>query len=370
MKKSSPLIPLARPALPEIGVLIPKLAEIFSTGIITEGKYVHTFEKQCQKYLEAKFVTAVSNGTSALILLLRSLNIKGEVILPSFTYSSCAHALLWCGLKPVFVDINRTTFNIDPQSIEEKITHKTTAIMPTHVFGNPCDIESIEKIARRHKLKILYDASHSFGSLYKNKPLSNFGDATIYSLAPTKVLTTGEGGLIVTNNKRLNHRLRIGKLNGDSFNRGEEFLGLTARMSEFQAIVGVENLKLFDRSLKKRMKVVEWYKQKLANSKGITFQKIEPESQSVFYNLAILIDKEKTGFSNDELINQFKKHNIQSKIYFDPPLHKKNVYKKYKYLKLPNTDYVSDHIISLPLYSSMSEKEVDQVTNVITSLIN
>lgn len=361
-------IPLTRPTVGKAASLMPRIEEIFQSGMMTEGKYVKLFEKKCAQFLEAPNVVAMSNGTTALLLTLKCLNLRGEVILPSFTYSSDAHALLWCGLTPVFVDIDRETFNLDPDKIEEKITKKTVAILPTHVFGNPCEIDAIERIARKYNLKLIFDAAHAFGSRYKNKSLAARGHATIYSLTPTKVLTAGEGGLVVTTDKNLADQLRAAKLNGDNFKREKEFLGFTARMSELQAIVGLENLRIFKKTVKRRVRLVNEYKNILSKIEGIRFQRITDDCSSVYKDMTVLIDAKKTDFLRDHLLLEFKKKHIQSKVYFDPPLHKKRVYAAYQNLALPHTDYIAAHILSLPLYSHMPLKELKKVCEVIRHL--
>ncbi len=362
------MIPLTRPTLPKLKFVQGKLNDVFKTGMMTNAKYVKEFELKCAKFLGVENVVAVSSGTSALMLSLKCLNLKGEVILSSFTFTSTGHALLWCGLKPVFADIDKETFNMDPAEIEKKITKNTSAILATHVFGSPCEISKIQKIAKKHNLKVIYDSAHAFGSKYKNKPVAHFGDASIFSLTPTKVLTTGEGGLIVSKNKSFVKTLILGRNNGDSFNRQEEFLGLTARMPEISAILGIEGLKILAKSIKNRLKLVNLYKKQLSGVSGISFQKVEPSSFSVYKDLVILIDKEKFGISRGQLLKELNKKNIESKIYFYPPLHKKTVYKKYSKSSLPVTDFVSSHIISLPLYSHMPESYVLKVCSAIKSL--
>ena len=362
------MIPLTRPTLPKITSILGKLKDIFKTGMITNSKYVKEFEKRCSKFLGSKNVIAVSSGTSALILSFKCLNLKGEVILPSFTFTSSAHSLLWLGLTPVFADINPETFNIDSDSIEKKITSKTTAILATHVFGNPCDIDKIQKIAKKHNLKVVYDAAHAFGSKYKNKSVSNFGNVAIFSFTPTKILTTGEGGLIVVKDKGLANMMKIGRNNGDSFNREEEFLGLTARMNEFSAILGIEGLKEIKKNLKRRIEMVNLYKQKLANVPGISFQKIKGSYFSAYKDLAILVDKNKFGISRDDLLKELLKRKIETKVYFFPALHRKKVYQKYRGTSLPVTDFVSNRIMSLPLYSHMPKSYVIKVCTIIKKL--
>lgn len=362
------MIPLTRPTLPKLTSIQDKLKDIFSTGIITNSKYVKEFENRCANFLGVKNAVAVASGTSALTLVLKCLGLKGEVILPSFTFTSDAHSLLWCGLTPVFVDINPKTFNINPDLIEERITPKTCAILPTHVFGNPCEIEKIQRIAQKHNLKVIYDAAHAFGSKYKQKSVANFGDASIFSLTPTKVITTAEGGLIVVKNKNLARILKLGRNNGDSFNRKEEFLGITARMSELSAILGIEGLKILNKNLKRRLKMINLYKKELANVPGISFQEIIPSSFSAYRDLAILVNKKEFGISRDDLLKEFLKRQIETKIYFYPPLHKKKVYRKYQNLSLPHTNFVSDHIMNLPLYSHMPEKYIIKICSIIKKL--
>ncbi len=362
------MIPLTRPTLPKSKVVEKKLNDIFKTGMLTNGKYVGEFERQCAGFLGAKNVTAVASGTAAIMLSLKCLNLKGEVILPSFNFTSDGHALLWCGLEPVFVDIDRETFNIDPAQIEKKITKRTSAIMATHVFGNPCRIHEIQKIAQRHNLKVIYDAAHAFGSEYKNKSVAQFGDASIFSFTPTKVLTTGEGGVVVLKNNKLAGYIISGRNNGDNFDREKEFLGLSARMPEFNAILGIEGLKILANSTKRRLKLVDLYKRQLSGVPGIHFQKIDNFSFSVYKDFVITVDKEKFGIYRDELLKELKKNNIESKVYFYPPLHKKMVYKKYMSIPLPATDFVSSRIISLPLYSHMPEGYVKKVCSVIINL--
>ncbi|MFA5878137.1 MAG: DegT/DnrJ/EryC1/StrS family aminotransferase [Candidatus Staskawiczbacteria bacterium] len=362
------MIPLLRPTLPKIESIQSKLADIFKSGMLTNAKYVKEFEVRCAKSLGVKEVVALANGTSAIILSLKCLGIKGEVILPSFTFTSAAHSLLWCGIKPVFVDIDKETFNISPASIEKKITSRTTAIFPVHVFGNPCDIEKVQKIAQKHNLKIIYDGAHAFGSKYKGKSVACFGDATVFSLTPTKVLTTAEGGLIATRDSDFARVLRLGRNNGDSVDRGEEFLGITARMTEFSAILGIEGIKIFPENLKRRLKLVDLYKKLLSRIPGVSFQEVGLTSSSVFKDLTIIIDNKKFGFSRDELLRALLKKNIETKVYFYPPIHRKKAYKAYENTFLPNTDFISEHILNLPLYSQMPINHVETVCAVIKNL--
>lgn len=362
------MIPLLRPTLPKLSSIQSKLRHIFETGMLTNADYVKEFEKECEEFLKVENVIAVSSGTSGLILAMKCLKLKGEVILPSFTFTSSGHSLLWCGLRPIFADIDGKTFNINPDSIEEKITKNTSAILATHVFSNPCDIDRIQEIAEKYNLKVIYDAAHAFGSKYKGESVANFGDAVVFSLTPTKVLTTGEGGLIAVKDKKIAKLLKFGRNNGDSFNRDEEFLGITARMSELNAILGIEGLKILPQALKKRLELVDLYKKELANVPGISFQKIPDSYFSVYRDLTILVDENKFGKSRDQLLKELLNNDIETKVYFYPPLHKKKVYKEFRNILLPNTDLISDKIMNLPLYSYIPEQDVIKICSVIKKI--
>jgi len=344
--------------LPKLASIQSRLKEIFRTGQITNGKYVHELEEKSASFLGVENAVAVSSGTSGLMLAIRCLELKGEVIIPSFTFTSGGHALLWCGLTPVFADINPRTFNIDPDSIESKITERTSAIIATHVFSNPCDIEKIQEIAEKHNLKVIYDAAHAFGSKYKGKPVAHFGDISVFSMTPTKVLTSGEGGLIAARGKKLAEILRLGRNNGDSFNRDEEFLGITARMGEFNAILALEGLKRFNKNLEKRLRAVEVYKKELAGVPGLSFQETPDSNFSVYKDFTVLSD------DRDALLQKLNSKGVEAKAYFYP-LHKKIVYREYAKGDLPNTDWVASRIMSLPLYSHMLKTDIIKVCEII-----
>ena len=183
------MIPLTRPTLPQASAMQSSIKNMFKSGMLTNARYTQEFEKKCARFLGVRDSVAMSNGTSPLILAAKCLDLKGEVIIPSFTFTSGVHSLLWNNLTPVFADIDIETFNIDVNLIEKKITKKTSAILATHVFGNPCDINSIESIAKKHNLKVIYDAAHAFGAQYKNKSVACYGDVSSFSFTPTKVLS-------------------------------------------------------------------------------------------------------------------------------------------------------------------------------------
>ncbi len=360
------MIPLTRPTLPKLSSLRKKMEDVFATGMITNAKYVAKLEQACARFLGVKRVVAVNTGTAALLLSLKAMELKGEVILPSFTFTAGGHVLRWSGLKPVFVDIDPQTFTIDPHQIEKKITARTVAIMPTHAFGNPCAIKKISALARKYHLKVIYDAAHAFGATYRGKSIAAFGDVSCFSLTPSKILVAGEGGLIATNNVALAEKMVLGRNNGDSFDRSEEFLGISARMNEFSAIIALGCLRALPANIKRRAQLVALYRKKLSKIPGISFQESVPGAHPIYRDMAIVIEPDRYGHTRDELLRYLRASEVECKVYFDPPLHKKVVYREYRNMVLPNTDLLHSRILDLPLYSHMPVKEVLQVCSLVS----
>lgn len=363
------MIPITKPTLSKFKKYAPKFKGIIESGIITNGPNVKKLEEEVAKYVGCKYCIAVSSCTSGLILVLKGLGLKGEVILPSFTFSASGHVVLWNNLIPVFADIKKDTYEVDPVSIEKLITSKTSAILATHIFGNPCNIAALEKITKKHNLKLVFDAAHALGSQRGNKKVGVFGDAEVFSCSPTKLLTTGEGGLIATNNKELADFCRIGRNYGDDGSYDTKFNGLNARMSEFHAVVGLESLKNLDKAVKSRNKMAEYYKTGLAKiDPSLTFQKITPDDTSTFKDFSILIDPQKSGYHRDELCDFLSTYGIVTKRYFYPPLHQQQTYLKANCRcakDLSVTNAVSGNVLSLPLFSHISKREVGTVLKAI-----
>ncbi|MEW6679864.1 MAG: DegT/DnrJ/EryC1/StrS family aminotransferase [bacterium] len=360
-------VPITEPTIPSISILKKRYEEVLKSRMITNSKCVQELEVQVAKYLGVKHAVAVSSCTSGLMLVMKALELKGEVILPSFTFHATAHAVVWNGLKPVFVDCDSETYNIDPREVERAITLDTSAIIAVHVFGNPPDIDALERIAKKHKVKLIFDAAHGFGTKYKGKNVGGFGDAESFSLSPTKLLTAGEGGMVATNNDELAAKLRIGRNYGDSGDYNPEFSGLSARMSEFNALLGIESLKILEKNVARRDKLVKLYKKLLSSLPGINFQKIEEGNQSSFKDFSILIDGGEFGLSRDKLYDALMAENIVVKKYFYPPLHKQKAFLGFgqKDKNLPNTVKISENALSLPLFSHIPVKTVKKICDAI-----
>ena len=254
---------IIQPTLPRSETVVPRVRKILASGMLTKGKYLREFEGQLEEYLDVEHAVCVSSCTLGLALAYQGLGLEGEVIVPSFTFMATVHPLMWLNVKPVFVDIDPDTWCIDPVAVEEAITTRTTGIVAVHNFGNPADIKALEDVAQRHNLRLVFDAAHGFGSLYRGEPVGRYGDVEVFSTTPTKLLITGEGGVVTTNDDALADHIRQGREYGNNGDYGSDFAGLNARMPEFNAILGIESLKMLEESAERRNQVVDWFRQRL-----------------------------------------------------------------------------------------------------------
>ena len=325
---------------------------MFKSKMITNHKYVKRFETAIANYLDVKYAVCVSSGTSGLMLAAKVLGLKGDIILPSFTFSATAHALKWCGLNLIFVDIDPQTFNIDVNKIEKAITPKTSGIVAVHVFGNPCDNSKLEFLAKKHNLKLLFDSAHAFGSKMKDKMIGSFGDIEVFSLTPTKILTAGEGGIITTNDYKIYQQLILDREYGKTPDYDCKTIGLSARMSEFNAILGFHNLKNIDYNIKRRLELLKIYKSELGDIEGISFQKLQESAECSLKDFPIIINKNQFGIDRNQLAEALSKENIGHRKYFYPPIHRETVYKNSldSEENLKFTNLISDNIINLPFF--------------------
>lgn len=364
------ILPITRPTIPRLDELENDLRECFCSGMITDSKNVRKFEEAVARYLGVRYAVALSCCTDGLMLTLKALDLEGEVIAPSFTFSATGHAIVWAGLKIRFVDINPKTFNLDPEKVEEAITGQTSAIMAVHIFGNPCEADRLEEIARKHGLKLIFDSAHALGSLYNGRKIGSFGDAEVFSLSPTKLVVAAEGGIVATNNEELARRVKIGKNYGNPGDYNCEFPGLSARMPEFNAILGLKTLEKLEENIAKRHEIAKAYKEGLSDLPGISFQEITPGGRTTYKDFAILVDPEEFGLDRDDLCKALEAENIMTRRYFFPPLHKQKAYqnKSSTYDDLPNTDFVSKRVLCLPIFSHMPLKVAEQVVAAIRAI--
>ncbi|MBC8249935.1 MAG: DegT/DnrJ/EryC1/StrS family aminotransferase, partial [Anaerolineales bacterium] len=315
------LLPIVRPTLPAYEALSDAVAELFETGMLTKGKYLREFEEAMADYIGVKHAVAVSSCTIGLLLTYQALELKGEAIVPSFTFMATVHPLVWNQVKPIFVDIDPETWNIDPQQIEEAISPRPSAIVAVPTFGNPADVEALEDIARRHGVRLVFDAAHGYGSLYKGCPVGGFGDAEVFSSSPTKLLVTGEGGMVTTNDDEIARRIRVGREYGNPGDYGSEFAGVNARMQEFSAILGLKSLEMLEENAQQRNKVAEAFRSRLDKLPGLSFQKVEEGNRSSYKDFSMAVEESDFGLSRDELAQALRAENIDTRKYHDPPVH-------------------------------------------------
>ena len=364
-------LPIVRPRVPPIPPFLDDLSSVLGSGLLTNGPKVGEFERQAAEFLSVQEVVAVANCTSGLVLTLRSLGIRGEVILPSFTFHASGSALLWNNLTPVFADCEADTFCIDPKSVEKTITKKTGAILAVHMYGHPADVRELETIASRHSIPVIFDAAHAFGSRIDGVPIGSFGRAEIFSLSPTKLLTTGEGGLISTNDRALSKLLRAARNYGDPGTYDPVVLGLNARMSELHATLGIHGLKLINENVRSRNAVRAQYEKRFARLPGLTFQQIRPQAESTCKDFSFLVDPKAFGMSRDLFFEAMRAENIETKKYFYPPLHRQKLYQSFyrpEVDPLKVTDRISESVLSLPIYWGLSESDVDTVADAVEKI--
>ena len=354
---------VAQPTLPEYPLLDEKFRDIAKSLVLSNfAKYSNKLEIEVANILDVKNTLSFPNATTSLLLSLKALELTGEVILPSFTFSATGHAVVWNGLKPVFADIDLKTFNIDPDDVERKITDKTSAILAVHIFGNPCDISRLEAIAKKHKLRLIFDSSHALGSKYSGKMIGSFGDIECFSLSGTKVITSAEGGIVTSNNTEIISKMDIGRNYGAGQDYNCQFIGLNGKMSEFHAAIALESLSLIDKLVSRRNELADLYRKRLSEIPGISFQYIDEGDLSTFKDFAMIIDREKFGMDRDKLITHLNRESIFPKKYFFP-IHLMKAYEKipHRAEKLPHTEYIANNIVCLPIYSHMGEDTLEKI---------
>jgi len=305
------------------------------------------------------------------MLVLRCLDLRGEIILPSFTFFATGHAAVWNGLQPVFADCDPHSWTIDVADTENKITAETRAILAVHLYGNPCEVDLLERIAKKHELKLIFDAAHAFGSLRHGRPVGKFGDAEVFSLSPTKLLVAGEGGLVTTDDAVLARRLRAGRNYGDLGAYDPELIGLNARMSEFNAALGLAGLDLLDSKVARRNQIAEMYTNLLFGMPGLSFQQIDASNRSSFKDYSVCINAGSFGLSRDQIAEALLAENIETKRYFYPPLHQQMLYRQYYDREsdgLRNTAFISSGILSLPIYESLPDESIEKIALAIARL--
>jgi FlaA1/EpsC-like NDP-sugar epimerase/dTDP-4-amino-4,6-dideoxygalactose transaminase len=361
-----PALPFARPARPELERVVQRLTPSYESGIVTNGRLVRELEERMADRLGVAHVVAVSSCTSGLLLVVQALveGRPGPVVLPSFTFSASAHAVAWNGRSPRFVECDPHTFQADLAEVEAALDG-ASAVMATHIFGAPCRPEAFEKVAGSAGLPLLFDAAHALGATSNGRMAGRFGNAEVFSLTPTKPMVAGEGGLVATQDPDLAARLRVGRDYGNPGDYDTRFVGLNARMSEFHAAMALESLEIFDATLARRRDLAERYVAALSDVPGIRTQAVPVEDVSTYKDFTVAIDPHEFGLDRDQLKAVLASEGIDTRTYFDPPVHRQQAYRHEPRAILPVTDAVSRAVVSLPIYPDLTAADVDAVVGVI-----
>ena len=363
------IITVTSPLLPNLDEFTESLKEIWESKWITNnGQFHQKLEAALAEYLKVPYVSLFTNGTLPLLTALQALRITGEVITTPYSFVATTHALWWNGIKPVFVDIDPSTGNIDPQKIEAAITPRTTAILPVHVYGKPCDTEAIQAIADKYGLKVIYDAAHAFGVEVNGESLLNAGDMSTLSFHATKVFNTIEGGAMVMHDEKT--KQRIDYLKNFGFANEIEVVGpgINSKMDEIRSAYGLLNLKQVDAAIAARRKVAVAYRKALRNVKGISFW---DDMQGVRHNYSyfpIFVDAEKYGMTRDELYMKMKDQDVWGRRYFYPLISEFSTYRGLESSRpenLPNAHRMADTVICLPMHHALSENDLNRIINSI-----
>jgi len=351
------LIPVSQPAL--IGNEKKYVKDCLDTNWISgKGKYLDLFEKKFADYINVKYAITCSNGTVALHLALLSLDIgnNDEVICPTFTYVATANSVLYTGAKPIFVDCEPDTWNLNPKKIEKLITKKTKAIIVVHIYGHPCDMEPILKIARKYNLYIIEDAAEALGSEYKGRKCGTFGDVATFSFYGNKIITTGEGGMVVTNNKEIEKKVKLLKGQGMDLKKQYWFkvVGYNYRMTNVQAALGLAQLENIKKFINQRRKIADLYNKYLADVDGITLPIEKPYAKHSYWMYSILVND---STNRDRLMRFLKVRGIETRPFFYP-MHTMPVHKKVGTDDLKISEKVSKKGINLPTFFGLKKKEI------------
>lgn len=360
-------IQVTKSSMPLFEEYIEEIKDIWESCWLTNMGVKHRqLEESLSYYLKTPNITLFTNGHLALECAIAALKLSGEVITTPFTFASTTHAIVRNKLEPVFCDINPIDYTIDVHKIEQLITNRTSAILPVHVYGNVCNIKEIEEIAKKHNLKVIYDAAHAFGVTVNGVGIGNFGDASMFSFHATKVFNTIEGGAVTYKNAALKKIMNDIKNFGITGPETVEYVGGNAKMNEFQAAMGICNLRHVDSEINKRKLIVERYNENFFDMKGIKLVKPQNGVKSNYSYFPVLFEK----ISRDEVYEALKDNNIFARKYFYPLTNNFECYKdRFHSEETPIAKYISERILTLPLYADLSIDDVDRICTIIKKLI-
>jgi dTDP-4-amino-4,6-dideoxygalactose transaminase len=360
---------VGRPNIGNRDRFLERINDILDRRWLTNaGTYVQELEKRIANFLGVQHCIAMCNGTVALEIAIRASELKGEVIIPSFTFIATAHALQWQEITPVFCDIDPQTHTLNPWRVETMITPRTTGIIGVHVWGQPCDVHNLTKIAQKHNLKLMFDASHAFGCSYKGQMIGSFGDAEVFSLHATKFINAFEGGAIVTNNDELADKIRLMKNFGFAGYDNVIYIGTNGKMSEVSAAMGLTSLESIDEFIEVNYRNYTYYQQGLANIPGVSLFTYDQAEKCNYQYIVLEIDETETKISRDNLIKIFHAENIIARRYFYPSCHRMEPYRSYfphAGLLLPETEKLAKRVLILPTGTAVGKSEICQLCQIL-----
>lgn len=360
------MINVTRSSMPNYEEYCNEIKDLWESHILTNGGQKHReLEKKISHFLGVKNTVLFTNGHSALELLLKSLNLTGEVITTPFTFVSTTNAIVQAGLKPVFCDINTENYTIDIKKIEDLITPLTCAILPVHVYGNICDVDGLEEISKKYGIPVIYDAAHVFGVKYRKRGIGTYGDASMFSFHATKVYNTIEGGAVVTSDDNLAVRLNGMKNFGLTPDGDVLDVGGNAKMNEFSAAMGLCNLRHVDDEIRKREKVEAYYRALLSDVEGIRLNSIQDNVEPNHAYFPVLFDGYKKA--RNQIYDELRANGIMARKYFYPATNALTCYISMGYnpLDTPVADFVSKNILCLPMYADLREEEVEMICKIV-----
>lgn len=366
------IITVTSPLLPDLDEFNELLKEIWDSKWITNnGTFHQQLEIALCEYLKVPFISLFTNGTLPLITAFQALHITGEVITTPYSFVATTHALWWNGIKPVFVDIDPSTGNLDPTKIEAAITPRTTAILPVHVYGKPCDVDAIQSIADKYGLRVIYDAAHAFGVEVNGQSIINAGDVATLSFHATKVYNTVEGGALVMHDEKTKKRIDYLKNFGFASETEVVAPGINSKMDEVRSAYGLLNLRQVDAAIEARKKVAIDYRKALRNVEGISFWDDMPGVRHSYSYFPIFVDAERYGMTRDELYFKMKDRNVWGRRYFYPLISEFSTYRGLESANpanLPQATKMANSVICLPMHHALSKEDIQRTIDCVTNI--
>lgn len=370
----SQVIHVGRPNIGNRARLLERINTILDTRWLSNGgPFVQEFEKRISEAARVKHCIAMCNATVALEIAIRALDLTGEVIVPSFTFIATAHALQWQQITPVFCDIDVGTHNLDPKKIEALITPRTSGILAVHLWGRPCEINELQSIARRHNLKLLFDAAHGFGCRYQGRQLGGFGDAEVFSFHATKFVNAGEGGAVVTNDDALADRIRLMKNFGFSGYDKVLYIGTNGKMNELSAAMGLTNLESVEEFTDINRVNLELYRQNLRGIPGLSVIEYNEENCPNYQYAVLEVDAREMGLTRDQLLSVLHAERVLARRYFFPGVHQMEPYRSQfpdAGLGLPHTELIANRVLHLPTGTGVAPADIEKICALIRTAVS